>query len=372
MRIIYVSGTRADYGLMKNTLKAIEEKGFDLYVCATGMHLMKEFGNTYDDIEQDGFKTVKIECDYAKDDKKSMSKFLGCFIEYFTDVCDKMKPDHLLVLGDRAEMLGAASVGAYLGIPVCHVHGGDVSGTVDDLARHAITKLSSIHFAATERSAERIRKMGENPDNVFVVGAPGADLSDKLIPKNELYAKYDLSNDTKLALVVQHPVSEEYSDAARQMENTLEALDRFDLQKIIVYPNADAGGRAIIKVIESREGLKTYESLPRLDFLSLMAYCDVLVGNSSSGIIEAASFKTPVVNIGSRQIGRERSQNIIDVDYDVESIETGIKKALSDEFRKSISNITNVYGDGGAPERIASLLKDITENKILIDKRLIY
>ena len=371
-KILYITGTRADYGLMKSVLREIENHPkLELELIATGMHLMPEFGMTINEIKKDGFKIHEIAATYEQDNKQSMANFVGKFIQLLTDKVKKIKPDIILLLGDRAEMLAGAIVGTYLTIPVAHIHGGDISSTVDEIVRHAITKLAHIHFPATEKSAERIIKMGEESWRVHVVGAPGLDLivNEKLLSKEEICKNLSLDPKKPIFLVIQHPVTMEIEQAEKQMRETMEAITHLKQQTVVVYPNADAGGRKMVEVIKEYEKypfIKLFKNIPHKEYLSLMKYAAVMIGNSSSGIVEAPSFKLPVVNIGTRQEGRERANNIIDADYDKEEIKKAIKKALSPEFKEKVKKCKNPYGDGKTGERVANIL-----DKIKIDNRLL-
>ena len=378
-KILYITGTRADYGLMQSVLRAIEEHPkLELELIVTGMHIMPEFGRTINEIKKDGFKIHEIDATYEKDNEESMANFVGEFIQLLTKKVNEIKPDLILVLGDRGEMLAGAIVGACLAIPVAHLHGGEITSTVDEFSRHAITKLAHIHLPATEKSADRIIKMGEDPSNVFVVGAPGLDsiLNENLIEPAELSKKYNLDSSKPIFMVVQHPVTTEVRDAHEHIRETLEAIVGLRHQTILIYPNADAGSRAMIEVIKEYEKypfIKTFKSIPHKEYLSLMKMATVIIGNSSSGIIEAPSFGLPVINIGSRQEGRERAENVIDVDYDKEQIKTAIKKALDDgNFKEKVKKYKSPYGDGKAGVRIVDILSRIKIDKKLLQKRLTY
>ena len=378
-KIVYITGTRADYGLMFSVLNAIKNHPkLDLILIVTGMHLMSEFGKTIKEIEKDNFELYQIKEIYEKDDKASMAGFVGRCINKFVDAFNCIHPDIILLLGDRGEMLAGAVAGAYMNIPVAHIHGGDVSGTVDEPVRHAITKLSHIHFPATKKSAERIIKTGEEKWRVHVVGAPGLDtiLNEKVIESKEIARKYDLNLSKPIVLMVQHPVTTESDDAVKQVRETLNAIVELKHQTILIYPNADAGGRRMIKAIKKYEKydfIKTFKSLPHKEYLSLMKIANVMVGNSSSGIVEAPSFHLPVVNIGTRQQGRERAGNVIDVDYNRNEIIKGIRKALHDKkFKEKVKKCKSPYGDGKAGERIVKILSEIKIDKKLLQKRITY
>ncbi len=376
-KILYITGTRADYGLMRSVLFEMEKNpDVDLELAVTGMHLMEEFGTTINDVEEDGFRFHKVNATFQEDNKISMVNFIGEFVKLLSKLVLKVNPDIILLLGDRGEMLGGAIVGAYLSIPTAHLHGGEITSTVDEYARHAITKLVNIHLPATEKSAERIIKMGENPDNVFVVGAPGLDhiLNEKLIDPLIISKKYNLNLSEPIILLVQHPTTLKSKSAAQQARETLDALVELENQAIVIYPNADAGGRKIIEIIKEYEDypfIHTYKSIPSIEYLSIMNIASVMVGNSSSGIIEAPSFKLPAVNIGSRQEGRERTSNVINVNYDKEEIKKAIIKAIYDEeFKETLQNCKNPYGDGKTGKKVADILSNIKLDNNLMNKKL--
>lgn len=369
-KVVYITGTRADYGLMHNTLELLNNDNLiQLDVVATGMHLMKEFGYSVDEIKKDNFNLHIIDETFLKDSKESMSIFIGNFVVKLTQLLSEIKPDFVLLLGDRGEMLAGAITASYLQIPVAHIHGGDVSSTVDDSARHAITKLSNIHFPATEKSASRIKQMGENPENIFVVGAPGLD--DILKNVNEVdirYLKDKYSINKNFVIILQHPVSLEEDDSAKQIKETLDAILDTDYQIILVYPNADAGGRAMIDIIDEYQ-VPAYKNIPHDDFIGLLSIASILIGNSSSGIIESSSLKLPVINIGTRQEGREKSTNVVDVDYKKEEILEAINYIESSDYQKILENCINPYGDGKAAERIVNILKNIEIDNDLLNKK---
>jgi len=378
-KILYVSGSRADYGLMRSVLFRIHNHpGMELHIAVTGMHLMPEFGSTINEIQQDGFTCHRVDVTYAQDTKESMVQFIGGFIQGFVQLAREIHPDIILLLGDRGEMLGAAVVGAYLGIPVAHIHGGEVTSTADESARHAITKLSHIHLPATEGSARRIIQMGEDPRNVFVVGAPGLDeiLEMPLESVKEVADRYALNPSVPLILVIQHPVPLEPIDPAVQMNETLKAVCSFPHQIFAIYPNADAGGRAMIEVIKkyAADGnIRAFQSIVHDDFLPILQLSSVIVGNSSSGIIEAPSFGVPAINIGTRQNGRERGENVIDAGYDSGEIVAAIRRALSDEeFKRKVKTAINPYGNVNSSEKITDVLEKIVITPKLLQKRMMY
>jgi UDP-hydrolysing UDP-N-acetyl-D-glucosamine 2-epimerase len=360
-KIIYITGTRADYGLMRKTLKTItENKELSLTIVATGMHLLKEFGETIGDIQHDNFKPIIIDEKQENDKKESTLFFLSAFTQELTHYAVKNKPDIILLLGDRAEMLAGALVGAYLDIPTVHLHGGEKSGHVDDTIRHTITKLCDLHLPATKNSAANIIAMGERKESIIVVGAPGiVGINEETMNKEELYQTLNIEPTQDYYLIVFHPVSTSTKIAGAQMETIITTLSKTGAQLIISYPNADAGGRAIIEVIkkyEQEEKIHSHKNMQRKLFLSAMKYSKAIIGNSSSGIIEAASFHTPVINIGERQHGRERSENIVDSACNEQDIILALKTIEEKNFKKKLATCINVYGDGKTDMRISDIL----------------
>jgi len=379
-KIAVITGTRAEYGIFKSVLNEIEAKaGLRLSLIVIGMHLSLEFGHTVDEIERDGFKiAAKIAVLHGEDTKASMAKSIGECLTKAAEALKLIKPDILLVLGDRSEMLVGAVAATYMGIAIAHIHGGEISGNVDEPVRHAITKLAHIHFPATQESAERIIRMGEESWRVHVVGAPGLDLilNERILGSKKVAAKYGLEVSKPVLLVLQHSVVTEADQASDQIRETLEAVKELKHQAVLIYPNADAGGRRMIRVIKEYEKypfVKTFKSVPHEEYLGLMRLASVMVGNSSSGIIEAPSFGLPVVNIGTRQKGRQRAGNVIDVDYDRKKIVEAVKKALYNrEFREKVKHCRNPYGDGKAGKRIAEVLNEIELGKKFLEKRMTY
>jgi len=379
-KICVLTGTRAEYGLLKPVMKAIKKNGMELSLIVTGMHLSKEFGYSVNEIIEDGFKIEKrVEMNPKEDTGFSMAQSVGNGINEISKALKEINPDIFLVLGDRIEPLAGTITAAYMNIPIAHIHGGDSARAgLDESVRHAITKFSHIHFPATKKSAERIIKMGENPKNVFIVGAPGLDaiFTTNFLSKAELEKKFNIDLSKPLIIMLQHSVTTEIEKAGKQVQETLEAIKELGYQTIIIYPNSDAGGREIIEQIKKYENLnfiKIYKNLVHDEYLSLLRNASVLVGNSSSGIIESASFKLPVVNIGTRQEGRERSSNVIDAPHDKKLIVKAIEKALLDRsFRNRVKKCKNIYGDGKTGERIAKILNEIKIDKKLLQKKISY
>ena len=378
-KIAYVSGTRADYGLMTSILKAIRNsKKLELRLYATGIHLMPKFGMTVNEVKRE-FPAVKtIDAIFESDGRLGMAKFIGEFSQKLVMEFNKNRPDLVLTLGDRPEMLCVATACLYLGIPTAQVHGGEKTFTVDEVARHAITKLSQIHFPATKESAVRIKKMGEEDWRIHAVGAPALDtiLNEKLPSRKEVKKYLNFNPKENFILITQHPVSEEYQKAGKQIEETLAAVKHFQLPAVIIYPHADAGGRKIIEVIDKEKKNPLFRILPSVPykmFLALEREAAVWVGNSSAGMIESASFKTPVVNVGTRQLGRQHGENVINVDYDRKEISSAIKKSLFDKnYQKKLAKVTNPYGDGKTGPRVAKILENLKLDSKLLIKQITY
>lgn len=363
--ILAITGTRADYGIYVPVFRAIERmKDLKLEVVAVGMHLKKEFGSTIEEIRRDGFQIVaEVDTLSLEDTPASMAEFVGRTTVGCARIFAERKPSLVLVLGDRGEQLAATVAASYCGIPVAQLHAGELSGSVDDAVRHAISQLAAVHCTSTEEDAQRVRRMlGDRGQHVHCTGAPALDTiaSVKLTSKEKLLTEAGLPAGS-LLLFLQHPDTLETLSPAAQLESSLKALESWDGNIMIFGANADAGGilmnEALRTFAQKRKNVRFEQSVPHTAFLSWMAAADVLVGNSSSGIIEAASFHLPVVNIGGRQQGRTRSGNVLDVPYDAGRIRTAIQTAMSDaSFRSTLKQCKNLYGDGKASGRIADIL----------------
>lgn len=360
-KVCYVTGTRADFGLMHSTLQQIsQDSALELSVLATGMHLDPAYGCTIKEVEQAGFRVLRVESPIDDGTRMSMVNSVASQMNGFARAFSDLNPDVVLLLGDRGEMLAAATAALYLNIPVAHIHGGERSGTVDESIRHAISKLSHFHFVSTESAGERLVRMGEEPSKVFVTGAPGLDdiMACKLEDKAQFIQRMEFDPEKQVLAMVFHPVVQKAEEAGSQMLCLLEALP-LETQGVILLPNSDAGGHQIRDVIESYDfgdkDFRVVKHLPRLEYLSLIANCGVLIGNSSSGIIEAASFETPVINVGERQANRERNKNVFDLDVDTEQVRQTIEYLLS----SNLDFPSNIYGDGKAGDAICKLLTEI-------------
>lgn len=380
-RIAVLTATRAEYGLLRPVmLRIMEEEVLELQVLVTGMHLSEEFGNTYQEIEKDGFHIhVRIpileEVDSASGISGVMARALAGFGSYFEDT--RSKTDLLIVLGDRYETMAVVLAASNAQIPVAHIHGGETTeGAIDEAIRHAITKFSYLHFASTDVYAKRIVQLGEDPARVFSVGALGVENIRKvqLMSKEELEQSIEFPLGDSYAVVTFHPVTLEKGSAQKQFNELIKALDSFGMKYIITKANADAGGQIINQMIDdyaaSRENVFAIASLGMKRYLSALSYCTMVIGNSSSGIVEAPSFYIPTINIGDRQRGRLTSESVIHCEPKKESIIEAIKKAESQEFREKISKIKNPYEKNGTSERIVEIIKDfLLSNRIDLKKK---
>jgi len=366
-----VTTGRADYGLLYPLInKIVESDDFELRLIAAGTHFSYLHGKTIQLIKKDGVKIAgKVKMTSRKDTKNAICNSISTGLQKFSKLFNKMMPDFLIVLGDRYELWAACMVAVIHNIPIVHIHGGEVTaGAIDDPIRHSITKMSVFHFASVDLYAKRIIQMGENPKNVFCVGAIGLDNINNI----KLLTCEELSKITKIdfmkknvALLTYHPVTlEAYVDAEQQIQEVLQALLKTDLLILITMPNADSARIVIYKKIESYikqypNKFKLIKNLGQKGYLSAMQYARMMIGNSSSGIIEGASFKLPVVNVGDRQSGRFRPQNVIDCGCSQQDILKAIERALSKEFNESIAQLENLYGDGHTADRIVKALEKL-------------
>ncbi|WP_115864636.1 UDP-N-acetylglucosamine 2-epimerase [Halorussus litoreus] len=380
--ITVVTGTRAEYGLLKSSMTEIRRRSeLQLTVVATGMHLSRQHGSTVEEIRSDGFDvTSTVDTLLESDTGVGMAKSLGLGISGLAETLTDIDPDVVLVLGDRNEAFAAGVAAAHLQIPVAHVHGGDAmqGATIDDSIRHALTKFAHLHFPATERSKERLLGLGEEEWRVTTVGTPGVDdvVAGEYDDASVLRAELGFDAERPLLLVVQHPVTTRPRRAGEQMRRTLDAVTDFDGQITVIYPNTDAGGKRIIEAIRSHpesEQLTTYDNLPRRQYLGLLDAADVMIGNSSSAIIEAPSFGLPVVDVGPRQTGRERAANATSVPHETDAIRNAVDAALHDDrVERRARTCDNPYDRGGAGERIADRLATVPLDDDLLTKRITY
>lgn len=374
-RICVVTGTRAEYGLLRWLMKDIEaDPCLSLQVIATCMHLAPEFGDTYREIELDGFIIDrKVEMLLSGDSPSAIGKSIGLGVIGFADAFQSLAPDLVIVLGDRFEILAAVSAALVARIPVAHLHGGELTeGAVDDAIRHAVTKMSHVHFVATEAYRQRVIQLGESPERVICVGGLGVDaiMRQPLMSREALEASLDFQFRQCNLLVTFHPATLDMASPAEQMAELLAALAPLDhVGLIFTLPNADAGGRELMRqvyeFVDGRSNAKAFASLGQQRYLSCMALVDGVVGNSSSGLLEAPSFRVGTVNLGSRQHGREQASSVINCEVERGSIAKAIATLISTEYRSSLYNVRNPYGNGGASMHIVSEIKRLELDKLI-------
>jgi GDP/UDP-N,N'-diacetylbacillosamine 2-epimerase (hydrolysing) len=379
-RVVYLTGTRADYGLFTEPLRRmLEHPLIDPSVLVTGMHLDPKYGPTIDEIRTDGFPLVGVVEAYAHGEPgMDQVRALSAMLRGIGEQLAAHRTEILVVLGDRGEVLVGALAANHLRIPVAHLHGGERTGTIDELVRHATTKLAHVHLVATEDAAQRIRRLGEEPWRVHVTGAPGLDYLRRLdpIPRTELAASLDFDPSKPIVLFTLHPVPGEPGEPRRQMAVALEALAGAGVQVLATYPNSDGGGAEMVAELKHRSAepwLRVVPSLGARPYTSVLREAAAVVGNSSSGIIEAPFFGVPAVNVGPRQEGRLRGANVIDVEVETGAVRAGIECALHDEqFIARARSSGSPYGDGRAGERIAELLANLRLGPALLDKQMTY
>lgn len=373
-----VTVARSDYGYYRPVLRRIQQDpDLCLHLMVAGTHLSPEFGLTLTDIQADGFDIGdRVEMLLSSDSPEGIAKSTGLGMIGFSQVFARRRPDLLLVLGDRFEMLAAVAASLPFNIPVAHIHGGEsTEGAMDEGIRHSITKMSHLHFVATEFYGRRVIQMGEEPWRVSVSGSPSLDnlREISLLDRRELEGRFGLDLTGQSLLVTYHPVTLESQHTEMQVRELLKALEELDLGVIFTYPNADTHGRLIIEQMHAfasrHERASVVVNLGTQAYFSLMSQVAVMVGNSSSGIIEAASFRLPVVNVGNRQRGRVRGKNVIDVGDSRAEIVAGIRRALSADFRRSLAGLDNPYGDGHGAEKIVQRLKEVPLDEGLVLKR---
>jgi GDP/UDP-N,N'-diacetylbacillosamine 2-epimerase (hydrolysing) len=375
-KICVVTGTRAEYGLMRWVMQGIkDDPQLSLQVIATGMHLSPEFGLTYREIEKDGFRIDRrVEMLTSSDTPVGIAKSMGLGLIGFADALNELQPDLIVVLGDRFEIFAAVAAALVARIPVAHLHGGETTeGAFDEALRHSITKMSHLHFVAAEEYRRRVVQLGEQPERVFLVGGLGVDAIKRtaLLDRSALEASLNFRLGDKNLLITFHPVTLEGQGSVRQMEELLFALHQLGegTHLIFTMPNADNGSRALTLLIDefvaSHPNARAYASLGQLRYLSCMKFVDGVVGNSSSGLAEAPSFATGTINIGDRQRGRLRAQSVIDCPPQRQEIMDAINRLYLPSFQQSLKTVVNPYGDGGASEKIVRTLKDHDLDKIL-------
>ena len=379
MRILFVTGSRGEWGYIRPILRLIEkDPELEYELCVTNMHLLPNFGLSEEEIKNDGFE-IKHRVFMSLDSYNHISqvKSLGIFLTSMADILASNDYDFIMLAGDRGEQLMGAIAGAYTYIPVGHIQAGEVSGNIDGAARHAIGKLAHVHFASNVDAEERLIKLAEEKFRVFNTGAPQVDemVQTPLLDSEYFEKKYNFDITKEFFLVVQHPVTEEYDEAENQINTTFNVLEKYQQKKVIILPNNDAGSIAIQNVIKQRKTLEhvVFANLSRIEYLTLMRYSSLIIGNSSSGLLEAPTYNIPAVNIGRRQDGRVSGLNVIHTDFCETKIKTAIEKALSNDFKIMLEKDGfNPYGDGNSSENILKIVKEIHDMKDLTIKKLTY
>lgn len=379
-KVCVITGTRAEYGLLKPLIQKINNDiDLELQLVVTGMHLSPEFGLTYQEIEQDGFEiTERNEMLLSSDTPNGITKSIGLGTIGFADIFTRITPDMVVILGDRYEALAAATAAMVHRIPIAHIHGGELTlGAVDDAIRHSITKMSALHFTSTEEYRKRVIQLGEEPKRVFCVGALGVEniREQTLMDRKALSESIVFSLDKPYVVVTFHPVTLENNTAGEQFENLLAALEQYrDYRIIFTKANADTDGRIINQKIDeyaecSNGRAAAYTSLGMVRYLSVLQYCEMVIGNSSSGIVEAPSFKIPTVNIGNRQLGRVKAKSVIDCGNSIDAISKAIKKAKESKTKAELDDVINPYEKSGTSKRILSEIKNYLLQDRMTEKR---
>lgn len=376
--VLVITGSRGEWGYIRPILRQIASRPrLKARLAATNMHLLPEYGHTLLEIERDGFEVdaaIHMALDGCTD--TSMTKSLGVFLLSIADTLDRVRPNLVLLAGDRGEQLMTAIAAAHMNIPIAHVQAGEVSGNIDGQTRHAIARYAHLHLAANEDAADRLRRTGEQEFRIFNVGAPQLDdfVRGDHLPAGDVLQRFHLHSGRPIVLFVQHPVTEQFAEAGPHMELSLEALRELGHQTVLIYPNNDAGSAAVRAWIARFQApwLHVERSVSRAEYAGLMRVASVIVGNSSSGLLEAPSFELPAVNIGRRQDGRMQGRNVINVPHDRDAILCAVRQAMTPEFRKNLEGMENPYGDGRASERIVRILEDIPIDERLLFKRLVY
>lgn len=377
-KIALITGSRGEYGYIRPVIREIEKReNLDYGLIVTNMHLLDAFGMSVKEIHKDKIKIFStVNNTFDGYNRVSMVKSLAVFQLQLPDILEQMEADILLVAGDRGEQLVGALTGAHMYLPVAHIQAGEVSGNIDGITRHAITKYAHIHFASNQDAAERVLKMGEEKHRVYNVGAPQLDelISGHFISRDETYKKFNLKKNSPIILFVFHPITEEVGSLEKYMDQILQPIISLGYQTIIILNNSDAGGNIVRrKILENKKPfMKIYSNVSRQEYLGLLNTVDFIIGNSSSGILEAPTFHLPAINIGNRQNGRMQAMNVVNTSYDSKEIKQAIKKVLSLAFKKKMKNCVNLYGDGQSSKRIVDVLEQIKIDSSLLIKRITY
>ena len=377
MKLLFLNGSRGEWGYIRPIIDLCKQQGIDYSICATNMLLLPNHGMLVDEIRNDGYNICdEIFMSLEGHNHFTMVKSLGVFLTSFIDTIRREKPDWIILAGDRGEMLMGAIAASYTYTPVAHIQAGERSGNIDGVARHAIGKFVHLHFAANQDATDRLHRLGEEPFRVHNVGAPQLDeLVQYEIPEIMNFgSKLNFPAEKPFLLVVQHPVTEEMNEATKQVKVLIKALSAFDYNKIWILPNNDAGSQSVRRTLLQNRSSDTYifDNLSRVNYLGLLKYCEAIVGNSSSGLLEAPTFSTPAVNLGRRQADRVQGANVINAEFIEKDIREAICRAISTKFKDEIANCQNPYGDGKSSERIIRILLQIPIDDNLLVKKITY
>jgi len=377
-KIFLVTERRADYTKLRPILKEISKsKKLDYFLIVTGSHLLKEHGKTINEIKNDGFKitsTFSMFNKTQKDNGAEMTRSFGRAVTKLSSIIEKLKPDIILSGFDIGANFAAAIIGAHMNIIVAHIEGGELSGTIDESIRHSMSKFAHIHFTSNSDATNRLKKMGENSKYIFTVGNTSLDgiKTIKKIPQSKLEKKYNIDLTKKFIIILQHTVTSEINSIEKIFLKTIEVIKEINIPSIVILGNSDAGSKQIVKLLKNSQ-IKGYANVPYLDYINLLQYSSALIGNSSSGIIEAPFLHIPTINIGTRQEGRLRSESVIDVEYDKNKIKNTILNIISDKkFLKKIKKQKQVYGTGNASKKIIKILEELNLKNFPIQKRMTY
>jgi GDP/UDP-N,N'-diacetylbacillosamine 2-epimerase (hydrolysing) len=377
LKLLFVTGSRGEWGYIRPIMRHADAMGVDHTVCATNMLLLPGYGSLVDEIKRDGFNvTDEIFMSLEGHNHFTMAKSLGVFLQSFVDTLHRERPDWIVLAGDRGEQLMAGIAGGYTYTPVAHIQAGERSGNIDGTARHAIGKMAHLHFAANQEAADRLVRLGEDPFRVHNVGAPQLDelVGGPVTSPAELANRLGIAFDEDFLLVVQHSVTEETHRAAEQVAVVADAIRQIPMRKVWVLPNNDAGSDTVRRELLHRRATDTltFDNLTRADYLGLLRSCRAIVGNSSSGLVEAPTFGVPAVNLGTRQADRVRGDNVIDAPFELDACVAALRAALAPELAKRLSTSPNPYGDGRSSERILNILMNTPRDSKLLVKRLAY
>ncbi len=378
MKLLFFTGSRGEWGYLRPILEKCKKMRIKFNLCATNMHLLDNFGFSLKEIEKDGFKVDdKIYMALDGYNNHTVTKSMGILMSSFVDTVNRINPDWIILAGDRGETLVASIVGAYTDVPIAHIQAGELSGIIDGQARHAIGKFSNLHFASNRDAALRLKKLGEEKFRIKLVGAPQLDdlKNNKFNKLSKLRKKYNINFNSSYVLVIYHPPQARIESIKEDLDSIFGFLKQIKMKKIWISPNNDAGSSIIKNEFFQKRQSEDYlfDNLPREEYLTLLKNTNCIIGNSSSGILESPTFKTPCINIGNRQFGRLRAKNIIDVKkITLQKLKKAFRLSQSKSFKKRIKNIKNPYGDGNSAEKILKIILNTKIDDKLMFKKLTY